>query len=371
LPLHPGYDNRMTTRREFTLAALAWTTTGCGYRGEATFRGRFGSHSPDGERGVRTAEENTLRIDAANGLLDAEVLASFKRQCPGIRIIYRRATSRRLNDTFLREVSAGNSTTDILISSAMDLQFKLVNDGFAQAYDSPQKPHLPDWAVWNDAAYAISADPLVFAYNRALMPPADVPVSHDELVDLLWRKPDEYRGKITSYDPERSSTGYLYYTQDLLLSRDTLDLVRAVGRTQPQFYVSGGEVMDKLASGEHLFAYNMANFYLRERQLVDANIKVVFPSDYTLMMSRIAIIPKTARNPAASRLFLDFLLSVQGQAFMARRYMQPIRRGMPANGPEPSPEVVRRIHFGPSLLANLDEFRRRHVLREWRRALQA
>ena len=183
----------------------------------------------------------------------------------------------------------------------MDLQFKFVNDGLAQTYESPEKPNLPDWAVWKDQAYAVTAEPIVFAYNRALMPPADVPHSHYELADLLRRKPGEYRGKIATYDPERSATGYLYYTQDLLLSHDTLDLVQAAGRAQPSFYVSGVDALNRLSSGQHLLAYNMVSSYMLERQEQDPNIGIVFPSDYTLVMSRVAVIPRTARHPAAAR----------------------------------------------------------------------
>jgi iron(III) transport system substrate-binding protein len=254
----------------------------------------------------------------------------------------------------------------------MDLQFKLVNDGFAQVYASPEKLYLPDWAVWKDQAYAITAEPIVFAYNRALMPPADVPESHYELADLLRRKPEQYRGKIATYDPERSGTGYLYYTQDLLLSHDTLDLAEAVGRTQPKFYASGGDAMNKVQTGEHLLAYNMVSSQMMVRQSRDRNIAIVYPSDYTLVMSRIAFIPRTARHPAAARLFLDFLLSEPGQLLLAgHHHMQPIRTGITMKGGAPSPEVLRPIHFGPSLLANLDEFRRRRVLREWRRTFES
>jgi iron(III) transport system substrate-binding protein len=351
----------MISRRTFTLAGLAWTTSGCGARSDAHSRLE-----------ARAAREGALRIDVASGLLgDRELMNTFKRLYPGIALDHHRAPSRELHAHFLRDAPRGRPTADILISSAMDLQFKLVNDGFAQPYDSPEKPRLPDWAVWKDEAYAIAADPLVFAYNKTLMPPADVPGSHSELTDLLRRKPEEYRGKVTSYDPQRSGTGYLYYTQDLLLSRDTLDLVQAVGRTQPKLYVSGAEVGDKVLRGEHLFAYNMVSSYMMLRQLQHPQLGIVFPSDYTPVMLRIAFIPKMARHPAAGGLFLDFLLSELGQVLMARQHMQPIRKGVPANGPAPSPEVQRRIHFGPSLLANLDEFRRRRVLHEWRRALES
>jgi iron(III) transport system substrate-binding protein len=363
----------MLSRRTFTLAGLAWTATGCGLRADVD-RVRLGlasSHSHSRLEAL-AAKERALRIDATTDQQGVEdLLESFEHLYPAIAIEYHRPPSSRLLDDFLEAATSGRPTADIVISSAMDLQFKLVNDGFAQTYESPEKSNLPAWAVWKDQAYAITAEPIVFIYNRALMPPADVPGSHDELADLLRRKPDEYRGKIATYDPERSGTGYLYYTQDLLLSRDTLDLAEAVGRTNPKFYVAGADLINKVASGEHVLAYNMVSSYLLDRQPRFSNIGMVYPSDYTLVMSRIAIIPKTARHPAASKLFLDFLLSEVGQGLLARHYMRPIRTGIAMGGPVPPPEVLRPIHFGPALLANLDEFRRRRVLREWHRTLES
>ena len=367
------FSRRPVSRRNFTLTSLAWTATGCGL-GPDVDRARLGFPSSHSRLEAAARKEGALRIDAATGLFaidDLDLLEAFNRLYPEIVLDYQRANSGELHTNFLQAASTGRPTADILISSAMDLQFKLVNDGFAQTYESPEKPHLPDWAVWKDQAYTITIEPLVFAYNKALMPPEDVPGSHEELADLLRRKTDQYRGKIAGYDPERSGTGYLYYTQDLLLSRDTLDFVQALGRTKPKFYVSGGEVRDRVSTGEHLLAYNMVYSYMVVRQAQHPNIAIVFPSDYTLVLSRIAFIPKTARHSAAARLFLDFLLSESGQNLMARQHTQPIRNGVTVIGAAPSPEVIRRVDFGPSLLANLDEFRRRRVLHEWRRALES
>lgn len=361
----------MLSRRRFTLAALAVATAGC--RGAQSGAGIPSGNPPRRSRLEElAAKEGVLRVDVATGLSDvANLLESFKARYPGIEIDYRRIVAAELHTNFLDETENGHPTADILISSAMDLQFKLVNDGYAQTYESSEKPFLPDWAVWKDQAYAVTAEPIVFAYNRALMPPGDVPRSHGELADLLRRKPDAYRGKITTYDPELSGTGYLYYTQDLMLSRDTLDLVRAVGATNPTFFVTGADALNRLIDGDCVLAYNMVSSHIFVRQAQIPTVDVVFPSDYTLVMSRIAFIPKAASHPSAGKLFLDFLLSEAGQAHMARQHMHPIRQGIATTGPVPPADVLRPIRFGPSLLANLDEFRRRRVLHEWRRALES
>jgi len=164
----------MISRRHFSLAGLALTAAGCDLVPDFGPRPRLAA--PDSGLAAAAAREGALRVDAVieqHGV--ADFLDSFRRLHPDLAVEYHRPFSSELHPTYLQDVTAGRPTADILISSAMDLQFKFVNDGLAQTYESPEKPHLPDWAVWKDQAYAVTAEPIVFAYNRALMPPADVP----------------------------------------------------------------------------------------------------------------------------------------------------------------------------------------------------
>jgi iron(III) transport system substrate-binding protein len=201
------------------------------------------------------------------------------------------------------------------------------------------------------------------------MPPADVPHTHADLERLL-RTSSAYVGKIATYNPESSGTGFLYITQDLQVTRDTWPLVRAMGRSKLQLYTSTGAMLERVVSGEHLLAYNMLGSYALERQARDPSIGVVLPTDYTLVVSRIALIPAEARNPEAAKLFLDYLLSRRGQTQLASKHMTPVRTDVPAP-PEarPNGDRARAIRVGPELLANLDQIKRLRFLKDWRRAV--
>ena len=314
--------------------------------------------------------EGRLVIYSAADLNEmAEVLRTFRGLYPRIAVQYIHLASKDVYDRYLRETAAGQPSADLLFNSAMDLQIKLVNDGYAQPYSSPEKPYLPPWAVWKNQAYGVTAEPIVFAYNKRLMPPGDVPHSHDDLERLLRTKARAYQGKVTTYDVERSSTGFLFFTQDEQISHDTWKLLRALGRTRPSLYVAGDEMLRRVSTGEHLLAYNMMSSYALERRAADPAIEVVFPNDYTLVMSRIAFISKDARQPAAAKLFLDFLLSRAGQQLLARRYMTPVRIDLQPPRPHADPSDLRAIHVGPSLLANLDRLKYSRLIAEWKRAL--
>lgn len=300
------------------------------------------------------------------------LLTAFAKRYPFIRVDYRELSSGTLFNTVIADSRARRAGADLLWSAAMDLQTKLVNDGYAQAYASPEKPYLPAWAAWKNEAWGTTAEPVVFAYNRKLMPAADVPRTHADLTRLLRAKPRFYRGRIATFDPRRSSAGYLFLSQDLQVSRDTIPLMSALGLARVGLYANSSDMLTRLGDGRLTFVYNMIGSYALERQSRNANIGVVMPSDYTLITSRVALIPEQARHPNAAKLFLDFMLSRQGQAELARRYMAPVRSDVasPARARPPA-SAARAVRIGPALIANLDQMKRRRILKQWGAAVAA
>ena len=316
------------------------------------------------------AKEQLTIVSTTQDAEVADLLADFRAGHPGIDIAYSKINS---NDIYNQIVDPSTSSTapgDIIWSSAMDLQIKLVNDGYAQPYASKEIAHLPDWAIWKDEAYAITAEPIVIVYNKNAE--SDIPRTRAELKNLLSKKPDTYRGKIASYDPEQSGAGFLFITRDAQITRTTWDMVRAFGGAGIKLYSTTGTVLDRISSGEHLIAYNMIGSYAIERAKEDASIGIVFPADYITLMSRIAFIPVAAQHPESAKLFLDYLLSERGQKFLLARSVGPVRLGLGADGVIPADrnDAVKPIHIGPELLTYLDQSKRASFLKEWRRALQ-
>ena len=82
----------------------------------------------------------------------------------------------------------------------MDLQMKLANDRFAEAYRSPEARSLPEWAVWRDEAWGTTFEPVVFVYNKRLLTGSDIPQTHGDLLHLLESRSEKFSGNITTYD---------------------------------------------------------------------------------------------------------------------------------------------------------------------------
>jgi iron(III) transport system substrate-binding protein len=110
----------------------------------------------------------------------------------------------------------------------------------------------------------------------------------------------------------------------------------------------------------------MIGSYAFAAQAANPDIRVIMPQDYTLVMSRIALIPKAAAHPNAARLFLDFLLSRNGQAQLAAKYLTPVRSDVPVPAILSTANVpTRAIRVGPGLMVNQDQLTHKHFLRRW------
>jgi iron(III) transport system substrate-binding protein len=301
----------------------------------------------------------------------ARALAAFRKRYPFLKVDYHELESPKLYERVIAESRARSATGDLVWSSAMDLQIKLVNDGYAQAYASPEKPNLPDWAIWKNEAWGVTAEPVVIVYNKRLVPPADVPRTHDAFERLLRAKAERYTGRVSTYDPRRSGFGYLQLTQDLHVRRgDVWSLAEALGTVRARQHSSSRSLLAEVESGRSALAYNALGSYALKRAADNPDIGVVMPEDYTLVVSRIALITREARQPHAAKLLLDFLLSAEGQGELAAAYMAPSREDVTAlSGTRPRAAIARPVRLAPSLLANLDAIRRERLLARWQAAL--
>ena len=299
------------------------------------------------------------------------LLKEFRARFPGIAVEYDDMNSTEVFNRFASEAAAGAGTADVLWSSSMDLQIKLASDGNAAEYASPAAPKLPAWAIWKNQAWGTTFEPIGFAYNKRLLKPEEVPQSHAELASAVRANTARWSGKLCSYDPERSGLGFLLITQDAASDASFSNTLAAYGIAQTRVYTSTGAMLDKIVSGEHLLGFNMIGSYVLARAKKDPNVGFVTPKDYTLVMSRIAILPKQARHPNAAKVFLDFLLSQAGQEVIARKSdLFSIRAGVTGEftaGQLQSRlgERLRPIPVGPQLLGALDPTKRLAFLKLW------
>ena len=320
-------------------------------------------------------KEGKLVVYATTDTKAAEpIVKDFEALYPGVKVEYNDLNSTELYSRFISEAAAGGGTGDVLWSSAMDLQVKLVNDGYALSYRTPEAAKLPAWAAWKDQAYGTTFEPISIVYNKRLLKAEEIPKSHADLVKVLANP--RFKGKVVSYDPERSGVGFSYLTQDLKNnSKGFWDMVKALGAAGVKVYTSTGAMMEKVSSGEALLGYNIIGSYAFKKAKSDPSIGFVYPSDYTVVMSRVAFIPKQASHPNAAKLWLDYILSVRGQQIISDKAdlfsirgdikgettMAGLSRQL-GSGAKPIPISKETIEF-------LDQKKRLDFLKKWQQTL--
>ena len=318
-------------------------------------------------------EASRLVISAATDRpLMEPLLLDFQQAHPHVAIDYADVQS---GEVYASVVSpAGGVAPDLAISSAMDLQAKLVNDGWTQPHVSPETLLLPAWANWRDEAFGFTLEPAVVVYARGGLAPSEVPRSRPELLRLLQQQPDRFRHRIATYDIALSGLGYLFASQDSVLASQFWPLTLGLGNTAARLMPTSAEILDSIIGGQVLLGYNVLGSYALARQQAGAPIGIVLPRDYTLWLARVAVIPRAARDPTTAKLFLDHLLSPRGQrAVGSVPGMRPIRELvddpgalMIEGGASPQP-----ITLGPALLVFLDQLKRERFLADWSAAMRA
>lgn len=245
------------------------------------------------------------------------ILADFQKAFPKIRVDYIEIKAADLYSRVSSEAAANALKADMVWSSAMDLQYQMVKEGLAADYASPETKNIPDWASYDNKLYGITFEPVVFVYNSKLVSAEEMPKTRLGLAKFLEDNAERFKGKVTTYDPQRSGLGFFAVSHDAKINNNLWTLVTAFGATDTKFYVSTGTMLEKISAGEHAIAYNIIGPYAYLRAARDPNVKIIVPEDFTLILSRSAYITKTASHPNAARVFLDYLLSKRGQSVIA------------------------------------------------------
>ena len=315
---------------------------------------------------------STTDTAAAKFLID-----DFKALYPGVSVEYNDMNSTEVYNRFISERAANAGSADVLWSSSMDLQIKLANDGGALAYASPEIPHLPSWAVWKTEAYGTTYEPLAIVYNKRLLTGDEIPQSHADLLRVFTTKADKLKGKVTTYDIEKSGVGFMLITQDSKYNPQFWEMVKALGAIGPRVQSSAGTMMERISSGENLLGFNIFNSYAALRAKKDPSIGIVLPKDYTLVMSRVMFISKSAKNPNAAKLWLDYILSKRGQGIIANQSeLGSIRSDVDgemtvAGYTKQLGNNAKPIPVSTDLLVYLDQTKRLDFIKQWQAAMKA
>ncbi len=311
---------------------------------------------------IRLGPDNasaTLRIiSTADADIFEKVLQGFLAETSDLAIDYVVASSTEI----MRALTVDGAIFDVAISSAMDLQTKLANDRLTLPHNTAQASILPEWARWRQDLFGFTEEPAAIVLSRAAFDGLDLPETREDLIAVLREHPERFRGRIGTYDLRQSGLGYLFATQDSRTSEVFWRLTEVMGALDAKLYCCSGAMIDDVASGKLAVAYNALSSYALSREDTAA-YEVIFPSDFTTVMMRTALIPATAANTEAASDFIDYLLRIawsnEAGASISDLSVDT----------EPFASSVKRIRIDPGLLIFLDAFKRARFVEAWENAI--
>lgn len=197
----------------------------------------------------------------------------------------------------------------------------------------PDLPTLKEKDVWvshpltTDAeAHVINYFPTIWSpwVNTRLVKPADEPKSFSDLLKPEWK------GKMGTHDPNTSSSPYLYYVP--LINQKVLDwdYVRAIGKQEQRLAPGPVQVADLLNRSQvPLVAMNtdstMAVFVAE-----GAPVKAISLREGEVNSLGGAVAIKGAPHPNAAKLFINWLLTSEGQTIYAKyKALSSVRKDVP------------------------------------------
>lgn len=242
---------------------------------------------------------------------------AFRKRYPFVTVNVRRLGGGKMLDITLTEFRAGRHLVDAFIGGSTSAR-PLIDAGVIGHYDSPERAFYdPDFKDEKGYWTAFFSRHLVFAFNTTLVPPQRLPKSYFDLLDPYWK------GKFAIDDhPGNWLAG----------------MIKAYGKAKAAELLQGLAGQNpKIIRGRTLKAQLMAagEFHAAVDQTEEGIIEMKkkgAPVDYLLLenapvLTNPVLLAKDAPHRYAGALFVDFLLSKEGQQAVVDIDYVPTRKG--------------------------------------------
>lgn len=277
--------------------------------------------------------------------VDAEaMLKPFRERYPFVEISILRATSDKIRGSIIAEAADGRSLWDLVSFRLFDIGV-LSRRGLLAAYRSPETgTGFPPGSFDPEGRWAsIFLREYVIGYNTRLVKPAEAPKSWEDLLAPRWS------GRIGLDD---SDVEWYAAMLDYWGRKKGLAYMRQLARQKPQRRRGHQLLAQELAAGEFALALVYASDIERPRHN-GAPLQFVKTLDPTIVSPTQVAISASAPHPAGARLFVDFLLSKEGQLAIRSRNRVPVRTDLsPAGGARP----LHTHRIDPRLAAKRSEY---------------
>ena len=279
----------------------------------------------------------------------------FEKKYPFIKVVYLRNNSTQILQRILAEGKARAVQADVVAAS---VGASLKKTGYIQAFNSPELAAYPKEYLDPDNLLA----PTRFAYqgigyNTKMVKAEEAPQTYEDLLDPKWR------GKmIWSTSTDTGAPFFISHVRKFMGEDQALDYLKKL--SAQKIAVSGSSIraiLDQVIAGEHAIGISMALHHIAISKEKGAPVGGSMPAPVLARGGEIVLL-KGSPHPHAAMLFMDYVLSKEGQATFAQAQYYPARPDVPAIE-SMQPYTPRLLGKSESIIADeeLDELRPRSV----------
>ncbi|MDR1514261.1 MAG: ABC transporter substrate-binding protein [Synergistaceae bacterium] len=271
------------------------------------------------------------------------LLGAFKAKHPDVEVVVFRSGTEEVISKVMAEKMTGEVKADVLLLADSVTFDALKTQGLLEPYRSPELSSIPANFADKDGMYCgtkVLATVLIYNTNKVKTAPDSWKVMTDTankgntfIASPLYSGAAAYQlGVLTRSE----GFGWKYY-EDL----------KAAGVSVGK---GNGGVITAIAGGEK--AYGLVVDYMALRAKKQGSpVDFAYPKEgVTIVTEPIAIIKKENINPNA-KIFVDFVLSEDGQKLVVKQNYTPVRSGVPAPEGLRSSGELKILDFDPALLA--------------------
>jgi iron(III) transport system substrate-binding protein len=278
---------------------------------------------PDRDRRMLEAakKEKHVTVYTSLNLKDSVPITQAFEKKYGVKVELWRSSSEKVLQRAVTEARAGRFAVDAFELNGPEME-ALYREGLLEQFYSPHFKTLPPAAFPKHRYYA--ADRFNFftiAYNTKLVKPEEVPSSYEDLLNPRW---------VGRIGIEGSDDDWFASIVKHMGEKKGLDFFRKLAQMKPQVRTGHTLLAELVAAGEIPLVATIYN-HNAERLLVNgAPIKWKALDPTFGRPNAVAVARRTGR-PHAALLFVDFMLSPEGQELIHKRNRVPASTAVQTN----------------------------------------
>lgn len=266
---------------------------------------------------VVAGDKDPMQLTVYYGVMRSQmepVLNKFKELYPNIVIKEHRAATEELIATMDMELRARNPQFDVAVGqNAGFLNLQKDYNSFDSYMPEVRSSIMEGLLDSENIQIPVGTGFYVILYNTNLVSEAEAPKSWADLLNEKWTN------KIILADPKSSSSVYSfiwYISQYLKGEPYGWEYFEKLQTLKPSYAPSHGNIGEVVALGERSIGVQVMAT-VRSSMAKGDPVSWIFPSDGIPSELTVAVIRKNTPNRRAAEIFIDFLLSREGQQLVA------------------------------------------------------